>query len=140
MDTRLDSLDPRFKPLAFALLARLTEARIAVLIANTRRTPEEQAAAVAVGNSKVAHSKHQDGLAIDVVPYTIYALHGDDKLQWDTHDLIWAKIGDIGEKLGLRWGGRFHPLNGVGIGWDPGHFEYQEPAPSVSAPSSGVPV
>ena len=133
MNTSLDSLDPRFKPLAFALLARLAEARIAVLIANTRRTPEEQAAAIASGHSKVAHSKHEDGLAIDVVPYTVYALHGDNKALWNTNDLIWAKIGGIGEKLGLRWGGRFHPVNQLGIGWDPSHFEYQDP-------TTGVPV
>lgn len=135
-DTHLDSLDPRFKPIAIALLARLTEARIAVLIVNTRRTEAEQAAAVAAGNSQVQHSKHQDGLAIDIAPYTIYALHGDDKVQWDTKDPIWLKIGAIGEALGLRWGGRFHPLNSMGIGWDPGHFEYVAPATTTT---TGVP-
>lgn len=137
MDRTLDSLDPRFKPIAMALLARLTEARIAVLISNTRRTDAEQAVAIANGNSKVARSKHQDGLAIDVVPYTIYALHGEDKLQWDTRDPVWAKIGVIAEGLGLRWGGRFKPLNSIGVGWDPGHCEYVVPTSSVPA---GVPV
>lgn len=133
MDTTLDSLDPIFKPLAVLLLARLVEARLPVLISNTRRTDGEQAAAIATGNSHVQHSKHQDGLAIDVVPYTIYALHGDQKLLWDTHDLVWVKIGAVGEKLGLRWGGRFAPVNALGIGWDPGHFEYV-------SPTTGVPV
>jgi hypothetical protein len=128
MDTHLDSLDPRFQPLAIALLARLTEARLAVLIVNTRRTAGEQIAAVARGVSWVQHSLHEDGLAIDVAPYETFALHGDDKLQWDTHDRVWLQIGAIGEALGLRWGGRFPPPNGAGIGKDPGHFEYIAPA------------
>ncbi len=127
MDTHLDSLDPVFKPIAMALLARLTEARIAVLIVNTRRTDAEQAGAVAAGNSWVTHSKHQDGLAIDLAPYEIWALHGPDKALWDTRDEVWRRMGMIGEQLGLRWGGRFTPLNSIGVGKDPGHFEYVSP-------------
>jgi hypothetical protein len=121
MNTALDSLDPIFKPLAFALLARLTEARIAVCIVNTRRTAVEQAAAVARGVSWVPHSKHQDGLAIDVAPYATWALSGDNKIEWDTHDPVWLKMGQIGEALGLRWGGRWTHTP------DPGHFEYDTP-------------
>lgn len=124
MNTSLDSLDPRFKPLALEFLARLTEARVAVCIVNTRRTAAEQTAAVARGVSWVAHSKHEDGLAIDVAPYSIWALHGDDKLLWDTHDPVWLTIGKVGEALGLRWGGRFQPLNDLGVGKDPGHLEW----------------
>ncbi len=135
MDTSLDSLDPRFKPYVFALLARLTEERIPVIIVNTRRTAAEQADAVARRVSKVAHSKHQDGLAIDIVPYQQFILHGVNKAQWSTDDPIWLKIGQIGEAVhaSIRWGGRFKPLNEDGLGWDPGHFEY---APATT----GVPV
>lgn len=99
-----------------------------VLVVCTTRSAEEQAAAVASGHSRVQRSKHQDGLAIDLVPYAEYQLHGADKLRWSTVDPVWARIGAIGEALGLRWGGRFRPLGRNGIGWDPGHFEYQ-PAP-----------
>jgi len=133
MDTHLDSLDPSFKPLAILLLARLVEARIAVVITNTRRTTREQQMALAAGNSKVAHSAHQDGLAMDVCPWETYTLSGPNKLQWDTSDDVWLRIGRIGEALGLRWGGRFHPLNAKGIGWDPGHFELQTPPPVSGA-------
>lgn len=129
MNTSIDSLDPVFLPIAERLLARLVEARIPVLIVNTRRTPAEQAAAIAKGVSWVQHSKHEDGLAIDVVPYETYMAHGEDKLNWNTSDPIWLLIGAVGEKLGLRWGGRFHPINSIGIGIDPGHFEYV-PGPS----------
>jgi hypothetical protein len=123
---KLDDLSPRFKPLAFEFLARLTEAQIPVLITSTLRTAAEQADAVRTGHSQVAHSKHQDGDAIDVVPYAQFLLKGDDKLQWDTGDPVWLKIGAIAEGLGLRWGGRFRPLNRMGIGWDPGHAEFIE--------------
>ena len=125
MDTNLDSLAPVFKPLAVMLLARLVEARLPVLIVNTRRTQAEQDAAIARHVSWVVHSKHQDGLAIDIAPYDIYALHGDDKVQWDTNDPVWLKMGQIGEALGLRWGGRWTQK-------DLGHFEYV-------VPSSGIP-
>ncbi len=127
MDTALDSLDPVFKPLAMLLLARLVEARVPVLIVNTRRTQAEQDAAIARHVSWVPHSKHQDGLAIDLAPYDIYALHGDDKVQWDTNDPVWLKMGVIGEALGLRWGGRWTQK-------DTGHFEY------VATAVTGVPI
>ncbi len=134
MDTSLDSLDPVFKPLAFALLARLTEARIPVVIVNTRRTEAEQEHAIATGVSWVKVSKHQSGLAIDVAPYEIYALHGANKLKWDTHDPVWVAIGKIIESIGLRWGGRFHPINDIGVGKDPGHGEYAGPLPTIGVP------
>lgn len=135
----LDDLAPVFKPLAFALLARLTEAGICVIIVNTGRTPAEQAIAVSTGHSTVAHSKHEVGMAIDVCPFDHWELHGADKLHWPTDDPIWLKIGAIGESLGLRWGGRFHstsrPLNYIGIGWDAGHFEYVTPSIVNGAPA-----
>ncbi len=118
MDTSLDSLDPIFKPIAMALLARLVEARIAVCIVNTRRTQAEQDAAVARHVSWVTHSKHQDGLAIDLAPYATWALSGDNKIDWDTSDPVWLRMGTIGESLGLRWGGRWSKTP------DWGHFEY----------------
>lgn len=127
MNTSLSSLDPRFQPLAYQFLAQCVEQKILVLITNTRRTAEEQAIAVATGHSQVQHSKHQDGLAIDVVPYAQYILHGSAKLQWDASDPAWWALGKIGEGLGLRWGGRFKPLDARGLGWDPGHMEMVVP-------------
>ena len=132
MSRALDDLDPRFRPLAVELLARLTEAGIAVLIVDTLRTDAEQARAIATGHSQVQRSKHQDGLAMDLCPYQVWGLHGPDKLQWDTTDHVWLRIGALAEAIGLRWGGRFHPLNSEGIGWDPGHVEW--------VAGSGVPV
>ena len=44
-------------------------------------------------------SKHQYGLAVDVVPIV------NGEAQWD--NLALWKIGVVGERLGLRWGGRW---------------------------------
>ena len=117
MDTSLDSLDAKFKPLAMALLARLVEARIPVVIVNTRRTDVEQADALARHVSGVPRSKHQDGLAMDVAPFETFAIHGMNKILWDGSDPIWLRIGQIAEGLGLKWGGRWTVK-------DLGHIEY----------------
>ena len=105
MSRKLDDLDPHFLPLACVFLARCVEAGVMVAIINTRRTEIEQAANVAAGTSWVAHSKHQDGLAMDVAPFSQYALHGERKLEWDASDPAWATIGAIAARIGLRWGG-----------------------------------
>ena len=117
MSRLLDDLSPRFRPLAMELLARCVEQGIAVMILDTLRTPEEHAANLAKGVSWTQHSKHLDGDAIDLCPYSSYMLHGADKLQWDVADPAWAALGRIGEELGLRWGGRWKQK-------DMGHFEY----------------
>ena len=62
-------------------------------------------------SSKAGQSKHQYGLAVDVVPVI------DSTAVWD-NTMLWKKIGVIGEKLGLRWGGRWRNP------YDPGHFEW----------------
>ena len=86
------------------LLARLLEANIPCKIINTRRTDEEQATAIASGHSWVKRSKHQDGDAIDICPYLIYRIEGEDKLEWGPNYPIWGRIGPIGEAAGLKWG------------------------------------
>lgn len=121
MSRRLNDLSPGFRPVAIELLARLTEAGICVMIIDTLRTAEEQAANIARGVSWTQNSKHLTGDAIDVCPYSQFNLHGPDKLQWDAADPVWQRIGEIGESLGLRWGGRWKQR-------DLGHFEYVKPS------------
>ena len=117
MNRRLDALSPAMQPKAFELLARCVEAGLAVIVVNTLRTAEEQAACRAAGTSWVKHSLHEDGLAIDIAPLAQYTLHGPNKIQWDAKDPAWAKLGAIGERVGLWWGGRWKEHS------DPGHFQ-----------------
>lgn len=132
MSRALDDLSPRFRQQVFEFLARCTEAGIHLMIVDTMRTPDEQLANIAKGVSWTMNSKHlpqpSDGLAlaIDVAPYSIWQLNGPDKLQWDAKDPVWLKIGEIGEKIGMRWGGRFKAPAKP----DLGHFEYKAVQPS----------
>jgi hypothetical protein len=128
----LDVLSAAFRPLVFQLLARLTERGVAVMIVETIRTPAEHAANLAAGTSKTTNSKHlprrlrgviteiadlDKSDAIDLCPYEMYQLHGPDTLHWDANDPAFRVIGEVAEKLDLRWGGRWYdPV-------DPGHCE-----------------
>jgi len=121
MSRALNDLDGRFRPLAIELIARCAEAEIPVLIVETLRSAEQHAINLARGVSWTLHSKHLDGLAIDICPYLVYDLHGPDKLEWQTEDPVWQRLGAIGERLGLRWGGRWTQK-------DMGHFELETSA------------
>ena len=118
MSRAIDDLDPRFKPIAIELLARACEAGIPVMVIDTRRTEAEHQANLAAGRSWIVRSKHLDGLAIDICPYAVYDLHGPDKLEWNANDPSWERLGKLGKRLGLRWGGDWEQA-------DMGHFEYQ---------------
>jgi peptidoglycan LD-endopeptidase CwlK len=124
MSRKLDDLSPKFKPKAIELLARCVEAGIPTMIIDTLRMKEEQAENIRKGVSWTMKSNHLADLdgksnAIDVCPYDVYQVHGPDKLLWDGNDPVWAKIGAIGEALGLTWGGRWAKR-------DLGHFEWKD--------------
>lgn len=133
MDRALDSLSSDIKPLVIEVLARLVERQIAVLIVQTSRTVEEQQANLLNGTSHLRLSKHlprklrglkigspddEKSDAIDLCPYALYQLHGPRKLEWSHVDPAWRVIGEVGEMLGLRWGGRW------GNPPDYGHLEW----------------
>lgn len=129
MSRALDDLDPRFRPLAVELLARLVEAKLPVLIVDTLRTPAEHALNLANGVSWTDHSKHLDGLAMDVVPYSLYTIApGGDKLEWDNAHPAWQTIGRIAHDLGLRWGGDWQQQ-------DMGHVEWVAPTVPPETPT-----
>ena len=133
MSRSLDDLSSRFRPHAVMVLARLVERGIPVMIVDTLRTYAEQVKNVEKGASVTMLSKHlprrhrmalnigdpdaDKADAMDIAPYEMYAMHGPDKLQWNTEDPVWKIIGEIVEAEGLKWGGRWHKP------YDPGHME-----------------
>jgi D-alanyl-D-alanine carboxypeptidase-like protein len=87
-------------------------------VVDTGRTSAEQERKIADGVSWTTRSKHEPqppedkSEAIDLCPKSYMKMKG-----WNPSGVLWAKFGEVGENLGLRWGGRFPKP-------DPGHFEY----------------
>lgn len=122
---KIEDLIPAMQLIAMRFASRMAEEGIPFMFTCTFRSQEEQDALFAQGRTKpgpkvtwVRHSKHQDRLAFDI------AILKDGKPTWDVKvdvsndDLPdYEQAGQIGESLGLRWGGRFKAR-------DLPHFEY----------------
>jgi peptidoglycan L-alanyl-D-glutamate endopeptidase CwlK len=111
----LESLHPYFRDRVKLLIRKAGEKGISLTVVEAYRTPTKQSEYKRMGRnytrSSAGKSKHQFGLAVDLVPLV------DSVAVWNNQTL-WRKVGQIGESLGLRWGGRWrHP-------YDPGHFEW----------------
>ncbi len=115
MISDLESLHPYFRDRVLELVRQCKIRGVELAIVETYRTPTKQTEYRKMGRrytrSNAGYSKHQYGLAVDVVPMV------DGIPQWRNMKL-WRKVGPIGERLGLRWGGRWRRL------FDPGHFEW----------------
>lgn len=115
MITDLNSLHPIFRDKILELFRLCKTRGIELAVVETYRTHSKQREYKAMGKkytrSGAGKSRHQYGLAIDIVPLK------DSIPQWE-NPVLWKKIGTIGERLGLRWGGRWKNL------YDPGHFEW----------------
>jgi hypothetical protein len=111
----LDALHPYFRDKVTMLIAMCKAKGIELAIVESYRTHSKQNEYKSMGKNYTrsggGKSKHQYGLAVDIVPMI------DSVAQWDNTKL-WRKVGVIGEQLGLRWGGRWKSL------YDPGHFEW----------------
>ncbi len=111
----LSALHPYFRDKVIELISICKSKGIELAVVETYRTVAKQNEYKRLGKiytrSTGGRSKHQYGLAVDVVPVL------DSVPSWH-NEVVWKKIGAVGEKLGLRWGGRWrHP-------YDPGHFEW----------------
>ena len=115
MITDINSLHPYFRDKVLTLIEKCRARGIELAIVETYRTHAKQHEYKNMGGdyttAKAGQSRHQYGLAIDVVPIV------KSKPIWNSAQL-WRKIGSVGEKLGLRWGGRWRNP------YDPGHFEW----------------
>lgn len=111
----LQALHPFFRDKVIALIQRCKSQGIELAIVETYRTHAKQSEYYRMGRkytrAKQGKSRHQYGLAVDVVPIV------NGEAVWNNKRL-WRKIGLTGERLGLRWGGRWKNL------YDPAHFEW----------------
>lgn len=115
MITDLNALHPYFRDRVVALIRACKAKGIELAVVETYRTHAKQHEYKSMGkgytNSGAGKSKHQYGLAVDVVPMV------KGQAVWN-NTLLWKRVGLVGEKLGLRWGGRWRRP------YDPGHFEW----------------
>lgn len=111
---------PPVDALAQELLKRAQAAGIPVRVTEGFRSPERQKQVLQAGTSlaEPGWSFHQYGLAFDVVPLAYISMKN-----WNPSGPLWTTLGEIGESLGLRWGGRFAPSVKLPDGDKP-HFEY----------------
>lgn len=113
--TDLSFLQQPFRDSVGVFLRDCEAKGIHLIIVETYRTPARQDKLKKKGRSKLKanQSKHQHGLAIDVVPIV------NGKMVWHNRKL-WLRVGKLGEAHGLRWGGRWRHFV------DNPHFEYIE--------------
>jgi hypothetical protein len=113
----LESLHPYFRDKVMELIRLCKASGISLVVVETYRTPAKQAEYYSMGKKYTrtpgGKSRHQYGLAVDLVPVI-------DSIPVWSNDRLWKKIGVAGEKLGLRWGGRWHTP------YDPAHFEWSD--------------
>lgn len=95
---------------AISLLELADSAGVRLAITSALRTHAEQARLYAQGRTtpgprvtgaQPGQSWHNYGLAFDVAPLR----HG--RPHWPNDMRLWSQIGELGERLGLEWGGRW---------------------------------
>jgi hypothetical protein len=130
MITDLRALHPYFRDRITQLINICKTKGIDLAVVETYRTHAKQHEYKTMGkkytSSGAGRSKHQYGLAIDLVPIV------DSVAVWDNLAL-WRKVGIAGEKLGLSWGGRWKKP------FDPGHFEWAGGLSSAHLSSGTLP-
>src|SRR5690348_1452134 len=120
-ETRLLGLMPMLIDKSRQLIADCRKGGFDILITQGLRSFADQDKYYAQGRTtpgnvvtyaKAGESWHNYGCAIDIVPLTALG-----KSDWDAEHPSWSKAAEIGEFLGLEWGGRFKKLK------DKPHFE-----------------
>jgi len=123
MSRSLLDLEPQTQAKARALLLRVQKVGLIVAVYSTLRTYEEQAKLYAQGRTapgeivtkaRPGQSWHNFGRAFDVA----FVSPATGKLSWRP-DYPWTKLGEMGEAVGLTWGGRWKRFP------DLGHFQWE---------------
>lgn len=105
----IESLEPRTASLCIQLLNAARAAGVPLIASSGRRSYWEELQLYWAGRSRTLNSRHLTGNAFDV-----------DVIGWSRDALplaFWNALGPYGERLGLKWGGRWVSLR------DLGHFE-----------------
>ena len=118
---KIEDLIPQAKERVERFIALCHEQGIDLLVTSTYRDNESQEQLYEQGrslpgrivtNAKPGESWHNYRCAVDVVPLV------NGKPNWDGSDPIWQTIGELGEKAGLEWAGRWHSFKELA------HFQY----------------
>jgi hypothetical protein len=127
----LHSLHPYFRDKVQQLIRNCKAKGIELAVVESFRTHAKQSEYYTMGRkytrSAGGKSKHQYGLAVDLVPVI------DSVAMWD-NIALWRKVGIEGEKLGLRWGGRWRSP------YDPAHFEWSGGLTTYQLAAGALPV
>lgn len=114
-DQKTVGLKPEVAELAQQLIAAAKDSAINLVITDGYRSPQKQDSLYNAGVSKIKgnHGAHSKGLAFDV------AVYKDGKIDWDDK-AAYKKVGEMGVKLGLIWGGNWTAFK------DYWHFELKQ--------------
>lgn len=108
-------LDHRFRPLVEKWLVAVKQKGLNVRIVETLRTPERQEELQKAGASQLKRGYHQRGLAFDFALFDHRGVYQTNNLSGD-----YTIAGEIGEGLGMVWGGRWTKLVDLGhLQWSP---------------------
>jgi peptidoglycan LD-endopeptidase CwlK len=140
MDRRIESLTPQTQELCRKLIAACADAGVPIIITSTLRTAAEQDRLYAQGRTapgpivtklKGGQGIHETGQAFDVMP-----VNGG----YNAPTSVWNKIGQLGESIGLEWGGNWKSFK------DLPHFQIKgakagkaptTPQPPAADPATG---
>ena len=98
----ISKLVPELQTLLATFFSQLATMGIHMLVIETYRTQARQDMLYQQGKSKVKRSKHQDFKAFDAIP-----IDSTGKILWDYPPQSWKLIGQLAEKIGLKWGGNW---------------------------------
>ena len=120
MSRRIEDLVPEMQEKAREFSWRMSEAGVPFIFTCTRRTLAEQQELYARGRTKpgkkvtwTLKSKHIDGLAFDIVICKAGIPQWDVKVDVDEDGIPdYTEAGQIGESIGLKWGGRWRDSKG----------------------------
>ena len=106
-------LCPCVRTMYFRMIHELeTTHQLPVTLIETLREQDRQEYYIRVGVSRTLHSMHlaqlpnRLALAFDLAPTEYLAERG-----WHPEGALWRAMGDVGESVGLEWGGRWRSFH-----------------------------